>query len=68
MNTEAGPDHPVKGPLSDVRVVDLSRLAPGPYCTMLLADLAEVHAFARHEPRGEDAEAVRAYVAQEAAR
>jgi alpha-methylacyl-CoA racemase len=32
------PDH-VSGPLSDVRVIDLSRLAPGPYATMLLADL-----------------------------
>lgn len=30
-------------PLSGVRIIDMSRLAPGPYCTMLLADLgAEV--------------------------
>lgn len=26
-------------PLEDVRILDLSRLAPGPFCTMLLADL-----------------------------
>ncbi|GAA5233659.1 CoA transferase [Verticiella sediminum] len=30
-------------PLEGVRIIDMSRLAPGPYCTMLLADLgAEV--------------------------
>ncbi len=31
------------GPLASVRILDLSRLLPGPYCTMLLAQLgAEV--------------------------
>jgi alpha-methylacyl-CoA racemase len=29
----------VSGPLSGVRVLDLSRLAPGPYCSLLLAEL-----------------------------
>ncbi|MCL6634804.1 MAG: CoA transferase [Peptococcaceae bacterium] len=27
------------GPLEGVRIIDLSRLAPGPYCSLLLADL-----------------------------
>jgi CoA:oxalate CoA-transferase len=30
---------PVKGPLSGITVVDLSRILAGPYCTMLMAEL-----------------------------
>ncbi|MGH7089604.1 MAG: CaiB/BaiF CoA transferase family protein, partial [Stellaceae bacterium] len=30
---------PVKGPLSGILVIDLSRILAGPYCTMLLAEL-----------------------------
>ncbi|MBM7368646.1 CaiB/BaiF CoA transferase family protein [Gordonia hydrophobica] len=31
--------HGANGPLAGIRVVDMSRLAPGPYATMLLADM-----------------------------
>src|SRR5205823_1106379 len=27
------------GPLADLRVLDLSRLLPGPFCTLILSDL-----------------------------
>ncbi|MCF8081090.1 MAG: CoA transferase [Desulfobacterales bacterium] len=31
-------DYPTKGALSETLVIDLSRLLPGPYCSMILAD------------------------------
>lgn len=43
------PDSPPAGPLSGIRVVEMSNIGPGPFCGMLLADMgAEVLRVARH--------------------
>jgi alpha-methylacyl-CoA racemase len=46
---------PVTGPLQGVRVLDLSALGPGPFCSMLLADFgADVLTVERPAPPGFD--------------
>ena len=36
--------------LDGIKILDLSRLAPGPYCSMLLADFDQVKATAAKLP------------------
>ena len=46
------------GPLSDITVVDLTRLLAGPYTTMVLADLGARVVKVEHPERGDDARRV----------
>ena len=48
----------VAGPLSDITIIDLTRLLAGPYATMVLADLGARVVKVEHPDRGDDARQV----------